>query len=119
MRAPGCRRNHNFPLHLRRPGVTLPRRPHSEGAGMREALGRGWECLRDVWRILFPMRFSIVVLVIAGPFLGLSQSQDTLLALVRDDGIGHKILFPVACFVWAFYTFYWARFMSRLPFPAL
>jgi hypothetical protein len=77
-------------------------------------LGRLWEAVKEVGRIAWPMRFSVLLVAIAGPFLLLPQSQDALLALTEADDEKPQLLFALVVFVWAFYTHYWARFMSRL-----
>jgi hypothetical protein len=78
--------------------------------------GQGWETIKDIWQVLLPMRFSIVIILVAIPFLwALQQSQDALLALVDDFQPAQITLFLLFWFSWAFSSFYWARFMSRLP----
>src|SRR5262249_46394375 len=69
-----------------------------------------------------PMRFCVLVLIaITLLILFIPQSQDALLALMEDlfsgsaAGIGNFVAFAVLVFLWAFQTFYWARFVSRLP----
>ncbi len=108
-------------------------------------VGRWWEAAKDYWDILRPMRFCILVWVaITLLITGVPQSQDALLALfenvfpglpdydslldwlrdslnhpgqLRDSlyGTGHLIAFAAGALFWAWQTFYWARFVSRLP----
>lgn len=84
---------------------------------MLQRLGRGWEAMKDIGAVLWPMRFSVAIVLIAIPFLFfLPPSQDALLAVASDaaDKPWAAVLFAAASFFWAFATFYWARFMSRL-----
>src|SRR5438874_10743481 len=83
-------------------------------AGLLPWLGRLWEAVKEIGRVLWPMRFSVFLVAIMGPFLLLPQSQDSLLALTEADDAKPQLLFALFVFVWAFYTHYWARFMSRL-----
>src|SRR4051794_22486809 len=82
--------------------------------GLLPWFGRLWETVREIGRVLWPMRFSVLLVAVMGPFLLLPQSQDSLLALTEADDEKPQLLFAVFVFVWAFYTHYWARFMSRL-----
>ena len=78
--------------------------------------GQKWEAIKDIWHVLFPMRFSIIIILVTIPFLWmLQQSKDALLALIDDLQPGQITLFVLFWFSWAFSSFYWARFMSRLP----
>lgn len=78
--------------------------------------GQKWDAIKDIWHVLFPMRFSIIIILVAIPFLWmLQQSKDALLALIDDLQPGQITLFVFFWFSWAFSSFYWARFMSRLP----
>jgi hypothetical protein len=82
-----------------------------------ERLGQGWEGWLDIWHVLKPMRFSVFILLVEAPFLlVLQQSRDALLALIEDTPghPGQALLFILFWFSWAFSSFYWARFMSRL-----
>lgn len=85
-----------------------------------------WERFVEVLGILWPMRFPTLVLLVSIPFLWLSQSQDALLAVVQnlDTSLGNPqqrldvlgyLAFVAFWSLWSFSTFYWARFMSRLP----
>ena len=87
---------------------------------------RVWEATKDVWSVLRPMRFCVFVgIAITVLILLVPQSQDALLALLQDvflregaglaSGLGNAASFAVLAFFWAFQTFYWARFVSRLP----
>ena len=110
-----------------------------------DRVGKGWEAAKDYWDILRPMRFCVFVwLGITLLITVVSQSQDALLALfenvfpglpdadsplhwLRDQlrdtsqlfdtlrGAGHLIAFAAGALLWAWQTFYWARFASRLP----
>ncbi len=88
--------------------------------------GRLWEAAKDLWSVLRPMRFCILVgLVIGYLIFAVAQSQDGLLALVDDalslfEGKGwagtlNAVFFAALAFGWGFQTFYWARFVSRIP----
>ena len=100
--------------------------------------GRGWECIKDIRRILSPYRASWIPLPILALVFVLPQSQDAFRALVQDwrvDGevysgavsewlpllssVGAKLLFLVLAWLFCFEVFYWARFMSRLRLPHL
>ena len=72
------------------------------------------------------MRFCVFVgIAITVLILLVPQSQDALLALLQDvflregaglaSGLGNAASFAALAFFWAFQTFYWARFVSRLP----
>ena len=100
--------------------------PPSEPSGLIHAFGRGWEFAKDFWSVLRPMRFCVFVwIAISALILVIPQSQDALLALLQDvfsregaglaSSIGNAAAFAALAFFWAFQTFYWARFASRLP----
>src|SRR5207248_6178658 len=85
-------------------------------------LGRGWELFKDFWSVLRPMRFCVLVwIAISSLIIIVPQSQDALLALLEDTvaatraGLADAAVFAALVFLWAFQTFYWARFVSRLP----
>lgn len=94
-------------------------------------LGQGWEATKDLWSVLRPMRFCILVAIAIGYLIfAVDQSQDGLRALVEDAlslfkhdageqdgwaGTLDAIFFAVFAFGWGFQTFYWARFVSRIP----
>ena len=94
------------------PRLGVPEDPHERG--LLPWFGRLWEAIRQVGRILWPMRFSLLLALVAGPFLMLPQSRDALLVLTEADGWIPQALFAGLVLLWAFYTHYWARFMSRL-----
>jgi len=88
--------------------------------------GRVWDATKDVWSVLRPMRFCVFVgIAITVLILLVPQSQDAVLALLQDvflregaglaSGLGNAASFAALAFFWAFQTFYWARFVSRLP----
>ena len=98
-------------------------RDHS---GLIYRVGRLWELAKDYWDIVRPMRFCVLVWAgITLLIVFIPQSQDALLALLEDafvgsfsdsaPGIANLIAFSLLAFFWAFQTFYWARFVSRLP----
>jgi hypothetical protein len=94
----------------------------SEHGRLIDRAGRVWEVFKDYWDILRPMRFCVLVLIgITLLILLIPQSQDALLALMEDlfggslAGISNFVAFAFLVFLWAFQTFYWARFVSRLP----
>src|SRR5437868_5794127 len=97
-----------------------PRMP--EHRGPLSLLGRGWELFKDFWSVLRPMRFCVLVwIAISSLIIIVPQSQDALLALLEDTvaatraGLADAAVFAALVFLWAFQTFYWARFVSRLP----
>ena len=97
-----------------------PRMP--EHRGPLSQLGRAWELFKDFWSVLRPMRFCVLVwIAISSLIIIVPQSQDALLALLEDTvaatpaGLADAALFAALVFLWAFQTFYWARFVSRLP----
>jgi hypothetical protein len=101
--------------------------------GFSYLLGRWWEMFKDYCDVLRPMRFCVLVWAAVSVLIILvPQSQDALLALLEDisDAVVllmknpslHSIsnlcllsFFPLLAFFWAFQTFYWSRFVSRLP----
>ena len=97
-----------------------PRMP--EHRGPLSLLGRVWELFKDFWSVLRPMRFCVLVwIAISSLIIIVPQSQDALLALLEDTvaatraGLADAAVFAALVFLWAFQTFYWARFVSRLP----
>src|SRR5438477_5663499 len=97
-----------------------PRMP--EDRGPLSLLGRVWELFKDFWSVLRPMRFCVLVwIAISSLIIIVPQSQDALLALLEDTvaatraGLADAAAFAALVFLWAFQTFYWARFVSRLP----
>ena len=100
--------------------------PAPQHYGLTYNVGRSWEAAKDYWDVLRPMRFCVLVWIgITLLIVSISQSQDALLALLENihadtwldarRGIGNLIAFAVLAFFWAIQTFYWARFVSRLP----
>src|SRR3954467_5861965 len=87
--------------------------PHVEH-GLLPWLGRLWEAVKEIGRVLWPMRFSVFLVLVMGPFLLLPQSQDALLTLAQSKHLVRQALFAVLVLLWALTTHYWARFMSRL-----
>jgi len=90
--------------------------------GFLYSCGRGWEYVKDFWSVLRPMRFCVAVwAAISLLIIFVPQSQDSLLALLEDAveaslaGLADAVAFAALAFLWAFQTFYWARFVSRLP----
>jgi hypothetical protein len=97
--------------------------PHMADSGsFLYSCGRGWEFLKDFWSVLRPMRFCVLVWVaISLLIIFIPQGQDALLSLLEDTvvatwaGLADTVAFAALAFLWAFQTFYWARFVSRLP----
>ena len=72
---------------------------------------RLWALLRDLAGVLAPCRFSLFV-VVAGGALLLSVPQGRELTVrLPDEGAGKIFLFYLCVFVWAFQSWYWARFI--------
>jgi hypothetical protein len=99
-----------------------PFAPTPDQSGPTYWLGRRWELVKDYWSILRPMRFCVLVWIgISFLILFLPQSQDALLALFEDVfndallSVANLAAFALLALLWAFQTFYWARFVSRLP----
>ena len=110
-------------------GAHLPIGSRSGRSGWHR-LGSYWEFVLDVLAVLAPTRFPIIVLLLGTILLlFVQQAQDALYVLVagvsgcggaasgRCDAtsFGKLALFLGCWFLWAFNTFYAARFMSRLP----
>jgi hypothetical protein len=102
--------------------VEAPRAPWPAPGSFLYRCGRRWEYVKDVWAVLRPMRFCVGVwAAISLLIILIPQSQDVLLALLEDAvegslaGLGNTVAFVALAFLWAFQTFYWARFASRLP----
>ena len=71
---------------------------------------RCWTWIKDISLVLGPCRFSLFV-VLAGGTLLLAVPQGRELSVrLADDGISKILLFYLAVFVWAFESWYWARF---------
>ena len=75
----------------------------------------------DLWAVLFPMRFSVVVLILGSILLMfVYQSQDALYVIVADAAAGSPMgwlrltIFVAGSVFWAFSSFYAGRLMSRL-----
>ena len=72
---------------------------------------RLWAFLRDLAGVLAPCRFSLFV-VVAGGALLLSVPQGRELTVrLPDEGAGKIFLFYLCVFIWAFQSWYWARFI--------
>ena len=104
------------------PSIERDAAPEPNRNGLIYTAGRWWELVKDYWDILRPMRFCVLVLIaVSILIIFVPQSQDALLALFEDvftgslAGIANLAAFAALAFLWAFQTFYWARFVSRMP----
>jgi hypothetical protein len=102
---------------------------HPEPREVRESpflyrVGVAWEAVKDYWDVLRPMRFCVFVWIAITLLICLvPQSSDALLSLSENlfaappdiVSIFVMLLFAATVFFWSFESFYWARFMSRLP----
>ncbi len=94
--------------------------PKSTRKGLIYTVGPWWELVKDYWDILRPMRFCVLVWIAVTILIVLiPQSQDALLALLEDaltgPGMVNLSVFAFFALIWAVETFYWGRFVSRLP----
>lgn len=87
-------------------------------------LPNAWTRIRGFFYVLKPIRFSVLMLIIGFLFLAcVPQGQETLRTLAESGSASSpdwfKIMwFMAAATVWAFYSWYWARVMLYLHFPA-
>src|SRR5437879_6837437 len=76
------------------------------------AIGRGWEALKAVGVVLWPIRFILLVMAAMIGILSLPQGQDALYgAIIEDD---RRWLVFAAVTAWAVQSWYWARFLLSL-----
>ena len=83
------------------------------------AIGRGWEALKAVGVVLWPIRFILLVMAAMIGILSLPQGQDALYGAVIEGD--RRWLVFAAVTAWAVQSWYWARFLLSLPlrgFPA-
>lgn len=75
-----------------------------------KAVARAWAWSRDLAFVLWPCRFSLVVVVFGGALLlAVPQGREMTVRLADDHG--HVAWFCAGVAAWAFQTWYWARFM--------
>ena len=74
-------------------------------------IGRGWERLKIVGIVLWPIRFVVLVMLAMIGILSLSQGKDALYgAVVEESGLRAAAVFGAVA-AWALQTWYWARFL--------
>src|SRR5437016_1412175 len=78
-----------------------PEPPLHRERGLLPWLGRLWEAVKKIGRVLWPMRFSVFLVLVMGPFLLLPQSQDALLTLAQSRHLFRQALFAVLVLLWA------------------
>jgi hypothetical protein len=79
---------------------------------------RVWAFVRDVGSVLAPCRFSLLVVMAGGTLLLAMPQGRELLVRLPDDGSTKVVLFYLCVFIWAFQSWYWARFILDRLFGA-
>jgi len=78
-----------------------------------------WEQIKQLYRVLKPSRFSIIVsLFVALILIITDQGQDVLRSITEANSQSHTqiLLFYISLLLWAINSWYWARTMLKFSF---
>ena len=81
-------------------------------------IAKAWAYLRDLNLVLTPCRFSLFVVLAGGALLLVTPQGREISVRLPDQGVGKVLLFYLCVFVWAFQSWYWARFILDALFGA-
>lgn len=87
--------------------------PQPPPSGLVGALGRGWERIKVLGIVLWPVRFIVLVLLAVICVLSLSQGKDALYGAVVEETNWRSAAVFGAVTAWALQSWYWARFLFR------
>ncbi|PNQ95039.1 hypothetical protein C1S70_31020 (plasmid) [Azospirillum argentinense] len=81
-----------------------------------KCIGFVWEVAKTVGILLWPARFTVLVLFVMWTVLQVGPAQDVLYAVFVEPQSGHaRMLFLIGLWIWALQSWYWTRFLFYLP----